>query len=114
MGDVLRNEWGASYVRAKFSQGAHAGLEVSIYACSQKLSILQAGFVSLESQEIEELDPPLPTLMLQRDELRQIGPMLLTGYTDDPAIVQAAMEMWDALNSPGSSRIDWYTGEPLP
>jgi len=114
MTDVLRNEYGAAYVRAKFNQGAHAGVEVSIYDCSQKLSILQAGFVALESDEIEELDPPPPALMLQRDDLRQIGPLLLTHHTDDPAIVQAAMEMWDALTSPGESRIDWYTGEPLP
>lgn len=111
--DVLRDEWGASYVRAKFSRGAHAGLEVEIYQCSQKLSLLQAGFVTLEYDKVGELDPPLPVLMLQRDDARQIGPAMLDHHTDDPAILNAALEMWDALNEPGSSRRDWYTGEAL-
>ncbi len=111
--ELLENEHGAYHVRAKFGQGAHAGQEVTIFADMQKLSILQAGIVQLDSSELESLGIELPTLMMPRDEFRQIGPAIFDNGTDDPAILNAALEMWDALNEPGSSRRDWYTGEPL-
>lgn len=111
--EVEENEYEAYFVRAQFSRGEHAGKEVLIYYDLQKLSILQQGIVQLDGDELREAGITLAPVEMPYDELRGIGPETFEKGTDDPAILNAALEMWDACNSPGSSRIDWYTGEPL-
>ncbi len=111
--EVKWNEYGAAYTEAEFAEGPHAGTKVTIYVDNLKLSLLQAGFVKIDDDVREELGLKLPDLELERDEERQIGPAILRGFTGDPAILAAAMELWDAVTHPGASRIDWYTGEPL-
>ncbi len=113
MVELLLNEHGAYYVLAKFGQGEYIGTEVTVYVDMQKLSVLQKGIVQLSASELEGKGVKLPEVSMPRDELRQIGPATFSSSTDDPAILNAALEMWDALNEPGSSRRDWYTGEAL-
>ena len=113
MVQVRFDDTGAAYAEAEFAEGPHAGTKVTIYVDNLKLSLLQAGFVKIDDDVREKLGLKLPDLELERDEVRQIGPAVLRGFTNDPAILAAAMELWDAVTHPGASRIDWYTGEPL-
>ncbi len=111
--EVKWNEYGAAFAEATFAEGPNAGIRIPVYIDNLKLSLLQAGFVSIDPTVRDDLGLELPDLELERDEMRLIGPAVLRGFTTDPAILAAALELWDAVTYPGASRIDWYTGEPL-
>lgn len=108
--EIKYSEFGRAYVEVAFSRGEHAGQIVRVDGGRQKLSILQAGFVSIG----EEWEDELPPAIVPDNPALGIPPGLLAGgFTDDPAILNAALELWDAETYPGASRVHWLTGEPL-